>query len=132
MSASRRLRLFGLLLAAGVDCGGGAAGDPTADAGSGADAVSCTATAPTACPTPAPRYADVKTLIQQNCAGPCHSGADPAGPWPLTNYEHVADWADIVRADLLDCTMPPADGGVTLAPEDRLAILTWLRCGFPE
>jgi len=44
----------------------------------------------------------------------------------------VADWADVILPDLIDCTMPPADGGVSLAPEDRLAILTWIRCGFPE
>jgi len=92
----------------------------------------CSVSAPTSCPSPAPRFADVRPIIQQTCAGPCHSGTDPAGPWPLTDYEHVADWADVVRADLLDCSMPPADAGVTLSAENRLFILNWLRCGYPE
>ena len=111
--------------------GCGAGGNSGASNG-GAAPLSCTVTAPTSCPAPAPHYADVEPISQQRCAGPCHSGIDPAGPWPLTDYEHVADWADVVRANLLDCSMPPADGGVTLSAEDRLAILIWLRCGFPK
>ena len=35
------------------------------------------------------------------------------GPWPLLQYSHVADWYDVVRAMLLDCSMPPPDAGVT-------------------
>lgn len=134
MRAGRGSELFGVILAAAViGCGGSEARpDPSADAGSGGDPLTCTVTAPTSCPAPPPRYANVQAIIQQNCVGPCHSGVDPAGPWPLTDYQHVADWADLVRADLLTCAMPPADGGVTLPADDRLAILTWLRCGFPE
>jgi hypothetical protein len=41
-------------------------------------------------------------------------------------------WADVVRADLIDCSMPPGEGGVAMADEERLAVLVWIRCGFPE
>ena len=93
--------------------------------------IKCEVTAPTACPTPVPHYNDVAAIVEQRCATPCHSGIID-GPWPLTDYEHVADWADIVRAEVLACTMPPADSGVAITDEERLAILTWIRCGFPE
>lgn len=91
----------------------------------------CAVMAPTECPAPAPRYRDVATIVEQRCATPCHSGV-PDGPWPLIDYEHVADWADVVRASLLDCSMPPADGGVSITTNERLTILAWIRCGFPE
>ena len=38
----------------------------------------------------------------------------------------------VVRAMLLDCSMPPPDAGVTMPDEERVAILTWLLCGYPE
>jgi len=114
-------------------CGGhGGDGSSDGDAGSGTVPLTCTVTAPTSCPTPAPHYADVEPIIQQNCTAPCHAGVDPDGPWPLTTYEHVADWADIIRGDMLDCSMPPADAGVAITTDERQAILTWIRCGFPE
>jgi hypothetical protein len=28
--------------------------------------------------------------------------------------------------------MPPADGGTSMSDDERLAILNWIRCGFPE
>jgi hypothetical protein len=68
-------------------------------------------------------------IIERRCLG-CHSGV-PEGPWPLTTYEHVADWQDVVRTDLLDCSMPPPDAGVPITIDERIAILTWIRCGFP-
>ena len=61
----------------------------------------------------------------------CHNGMI-GGPWPLMQYSHVADWFDVVRAMLLDCSMPPPDAGVTMPDEERVAILTWLLCGYPE
>ncbi len=89
----------------------------------------CSVTAPTACPDPAPHYADVAPIFQRRCII-CHSGAVD-GPWPLTNYEHIADWQDIIRGDMLDCTMPPVDAGVPITREERMAILTWIRCALP-
>jgi hypothetical protein len=91
--------------------------------------LTCTITAPTTCADPSPRYADVAPIIEARCAGPCHSGI-PDGPWPLTDYSHVADWQDVVRADLLDCSMPPPGEGVVMSDAERTAILIWIRCGF--
>lgn len=90
----------------------------------------CTVEAPTACPDPPPRYPDVAPIFQARCA-PCHYGA-PGGPWPLLQYTHIADWYDTVRAFVLDCSMPPPDGGVSMTNAEREAILTWILCGLPE
>lgn len=92
-------------------------------------AVQCTVTAPTECPDPAPRYADVAPIIGKYCASPCHYGV-PGGPWPLTDYEHVADWQDIVRDQVLTCAMPPPEERSDITDAERVAILTWIRCGF--
>ena len=86
--------------------------------------------APTACPDPPPTFANVAPIFGERCITPCHSGT-PNGPWPLTRYEHVYDWQDDIRSRLLDCTMPPIDGGVPITTDERLAILTWIRCGLP-
>jgi hypothetical protein len=108
-----------------------------ADAGVADGAVSsvdpavCTVTAPTSCPTPKPHYADVEPIFKKRCVG-CHNGASPDSPWPLTEYEHVADWFDIIRDEMLHCGMPPADSGMTMPDAERVAILTWIRCGFPK
>jgi hypothetical protein len=90
--------------------------------------LSCTITPPVRCDDPPPRYADVAPIIEARCAGPCHSGV-PDGPWPLTDYSHVADWQDVVRADLLDCSMPPPGEGVVMPDAERTVILSWIRCG---
>jgi uncharacterized membrane protein len=98
---------------------------------SGDQAPACTVAAPTACVDPAPRYADVAPIINQRCASPCHWGM-PGGPWPLTDYEHVADWADPVRDEVLHCTMPPPGEQTDMTDAERTAILNWIRCGFSE
>jgi hypothetical protein len=90
----------------------------------------CTATAPTACPEPSPRYADVEPIFMERCVT-CHGGV-VGGPWPLTTHGHIATWANEIRGELLDCTMPPADAGAPMTDDEREAILVWLRCGFPE
>jgi hypothetical protein len=100
--------------------------DPPGDGGSGL--ASCVS-APTACPEPAVHYSDVAPIILEKCVY-CHNGTGEI--WALADYQHVADWADLVRTELLGCTMPPADAGISLAMADRLAILTWIRCGAPE
>lgn len=91
----------------------------------------CAITAPTACPTPAPTYAAVEPLFESRCVTTCHGGV-PGGPWPLRGYQHVADWADIIRGAMLTCEMPPRDSGVTMTADERVAILTWIVCGFPR
>ena len=39
---------------------------------------------------------------------------------------------DVIRDELLTCSMPPADSNDALPPEERDTILVWIRCGFPE
>lgn len=90
----------------------------------------CSVVAPTECPDPAPRYADVAPIFSERCAS-CHTGVAD-GPWPLDTYDRVADWAAVVRDELLSCSMPPDDSGVTMSPEERNQILVWLQCGNPD
>jgi uncharacterized membrane protein len=71
---------------------------------------------------------EVRTTAERCDECGCHSG-DPAGPWPLTSYEHVAEWASEIRAQMAACTMPPADAGSGMPPEEREKILLWIRCG---
>lgn len=87
----------------------------------------CTVSAPLECPDPAVSYADVAPIFAQHC-GSCHTGM-PGTPWSLRDYDHVADWQDVIRAEVLHCTMPPPDSGATISDEERLAILTWVKCG---
>ncbi len=96
------------------------------------DAASCPQVPlPTRCPTPAPTYAgDIAPLIEAHCLE-CHSGQLP-GTWPLTSYRHVADWEDLIRASMISCSMPPPDATTTLTEEQRLLVLTWLRCDLPR
>jgi hypothetical protein len=109
----------------------GDAGGPR-DAGARPDArvPGCTAVAPSSCDEPALRFRDVEPIVVRSCQ-PCHSHA--AGrSWPLETYEHVADWHDDVRADLVNCTMPPVDSGVAMTDGERRTLLMWIRCGYPE
>src|SRR5258708_19061783 len=99
------------------------AGSSRWDAATSAPPPPCSVVAPTACPDPPPHYADVAPILQERCVG-CHSGAD-GGPWALTDYDHVASWADAIQADLLDCSMPPLDAGVAMTADETSAILTW-------
>jgi hypothetical protein len=86
--------------------------------------------APTVCPAPAPTWTDVSPIFQNICVQ-CHNGMI-GGPWPLMQYQHVADWRDLVRAMVIDCSMPPPDAGVPMTDEERIAILTWILCGAPQ
>ena len=95
----------------------------------GGPPIMCSVQAPTACPEPAPHYGDVEPIFQARCVI-CHNPTW-SGPWPLDSYRHVTDWQDTIRSNLLDCTMPPPEAGVPMSNEERLAILTWIRCGFP-
>ncbi|MDB4987066.1 MAG: hypothetical protein JWN04_2244 [Myxococcaceae bacterium] len=97
------------------------------DAGTLAQA--CAAQEPRECPTPPTRYAEVQPIFERRCVL-CHAPRS-SGPWPLDGYQEVADWQDDVRADLLDCSMPPADAGVAITPEERQQLLSFLRCGLP-
>jgi hypothetical protein len=115
---------------AGSGAGGGDAGAVGELGDTGVAPLICSAVAPTACTIdPPPTYGQIAGIVAARCV-PCHDGVDPDGPWPLTSYDDLADWNDIVRDELVACTMPPADGGVTLPDDERQALLMWLRCGF--
>lgn len=146
-------RALGLLTAAcvclGSACGGSADDPPAADAGtagrpaagapaagSGGSAGSssppaegCPLTPPTTCPDPKPSYADVKPIFEQRCYA-CHDGNHMQ--WPLTTYQHVADWFGEVRAQMIACSMPPASAKSDMSVSERMQILEWIRCGYPE
>jgi hypothetical protein len=106
----------------GADSGAPVEGEPLAP-------VDCDVTAPTACSDPPLRYADVEPIFADRCTG-CHNGSD--GRWPLTTYQHVADWYAEIRGQMLSCTMPPLGSGVAMTLEERERILLWIRCGFPR
>jgi hypothetical protein len=93
-------------------------------------AAACNVEAPTSCPEPAPTYADVAPIFQRNCVT-CHSGSS-GGPWPLTDYTHVSSWGEVIRAELLSCSMPPPDSGCVLAAASSELVLQWIRCNMPE
>jgi hypothetical protein len=99
------------------------------DASAAVDPVRCEVTAPTACSDPPLRYADVEPIFAERCAS-CHGGAD--GRWPLTQYQHVADWYAEIRGQMLTCGMPPVDSGIQMSRAERERILLWIRCGFPR
>jgi uncharacterized membrane protein len=92
---------------------------------------SCTATAPPACSTSTPHYADVEPILQKSCV-PCHPGPAGATQWPLTDYSDNAAWAGAIQDELCASTMPPLDGGIAITQPDRLTILDWVQCGAPE
>jgi hypothetical protein len=120
------LRALLVALALGVSaCRGGAAVSKNDGA-----ALHCTVQAPTTCPETFPVYADVQPIFARRC-NPCHNGLAKDGPWPLKSYEEITSWYDDVRSMVLNCEMPPPDGGVDISDEERLVILQWLRCGYP-
>jgi hypothetical protein len=131
-----------LILGISLGCAGGGStpvnespGDDSAGPDGGAldaaKAVYCQLSPPTSCPDPPLRYGDVEGIFRSRCTTPCHDDA-LGGPWPLTQWDDISDWRDAVRADLLDCTMPPPDAGVPMLLDERLAILGWIRCGLPR
>lgn len=119
-----------VVFVAGLVATTAACGDNVTSLGSNPNDLLCEIAAPTACPEPSPRYAEVAPIFAERCAS-CHLGAE-GGPWALNDYGNVADWVDVVRADLLSCTMPPPDSGVPMTDGERLLILQWIRCGYPE
>lgn len=115
----------------GNDSRGNDVGDAGDETGASRDGgTECRVTAPTSCNEPELMYADIEPLIEKHCVN-CHYG-ERGGPWPLLTYQHVADWYDIIRGSLLNCTMPPPEDGLTMPIEERMKILEWLRCGYPE
>jgi hypothetical protein len=113
-----------------VDAGGTAADAGGVAADGGGSAVKCTVEPPTSCPADPPDYTnDIEPIIRERCTL-CHDGKGEE--WSLTTYEHVADWYDLIPPEVAHCRMPPPDAGVPITDEERVEILTWFVCGFPE
>ncbi len=100
----------------------------------------CTTVEWAACPDPdggggaepVPTYGDVKPVLDARCAN-CHVSGDPTGPWPLTTYQDVASWSEVIRSQIETCEMPPVnDGGVPLTDAEKRLLLRWLACGSPQ
>jgi len=78
-----------------------------------------------------PTYNTVRSILNTACV-PCHDGSDPdGGTWPLTDYDDIAAWAGPIKDDMLNCSMPPADGGVPITRHDRDVLVQWLLCNAP-
>ena len=82
------------------------------------------------CPDPAPTYADIQPILDARCNS-CHSDTSE-GPWPLTSYQDVLDWWDLVRRDTLNCSMPPPDSGIVMTHAESKLILDWIACDLPK
>jgi hypothetical protein len=81
-----------------------------------------------------PTYAAIEPIVAKSCL-PCHNdpNPDPDGgdTWPLITYDDVAGWTSVVKEDILNCSMPPADGGVPMTAHDRDLFVQWILCGAP-
>lgn len=109
-------------LPSGVDQDGG-----TVDA-----TVTCPPPLSTVCAAPAPSFAwEVVPILDARCNG-CHDPALPNGPWPFHDYQDVLDWKGVFVDSLVNCTMPPADGGVALPEDERQRLFAWIACGAPD
>jgi hypothetical protein len=97
-------------------------------------APNCTYIDASACINPPPSYAtDIAPMLDQACNSTCH--APGVGPWPLSNYDDVFDWADIISNDVSLCKMPPEDAGAgngQLTDTQRATLLDWVACGSPN
>lgn len=103
--------------------------DASVDGSDGQPIEECNVTAPSECPDPPVVYGDIESIIEDRCID-CHDGS--GGNWPLTSYQHVADWSLEIRAAMLSCAMPPADSGINMTVEERERILDWIRCGYSQ
>jgi hypothetical protein len=103
-----------------------------ADAATDARAEACPNDLPTRCPRPTPSYAtEIGPVIDTHCV-PCHAPGGVSADRPLTTYSEVYTRRASVLTQVYSCAMPPADGGVPLAPTERAALLGWLVCGAPN
>jgi hypothetical protein len=95
-------------------------------------------TAPTASTAPT-SYSDAKPIIDSRCAS-CHRPGD-IGPFSLTSYEEVKQFAGASRASIESGSMPPwqpsddcnsYQGNFDLTSEERTTLLAWFDAGAPE
>jgi uncharacterized membrane protein len=125
--------LLALVACDSNDGGSAGSGGGAGDSGDG-DGADCDLTAPTACPSDMPTYADVEPIFAERCVT-CHAG--PSGElcptcWSLESYQDIKHWTMQIRNQMLQCAMPPLDSGMTMPDAERMKILEWLRCDLPE
>lgn len=105
--------------------------DPTTGTAKAGVVPACGASIDPTCPNPPPSYKkDVAPVLDAKCNN-CHDGHD-GGPWPLGSVEDIQHWRGQVLGDLIHCTMPPADAGAALSPDERAALIGWLACKSPN
>jgi hypothetical protein len=77
--------------------------------------------------------ATIVPIIAKSCLKSCHDSDSPDAAWPLTDYDDVHSWVELVSKDILQCTMPPVNAGPAypITREDRETILNWIVCGAP-
>jgi hypothetical protein len=101
----------------------------------GSHAPDCAQIDASTCIGPPPSFQnDVLPILDRSCNQACHNGA--TGVWPLTQYQDVADWANLVGADLQSCSMPPVpESGpplATITTAERATIMQWIACNVPN
>jgi len=84
-------------------------------------------------------YRDVLPILQQNCQR-CHREGN-IGPFVLSEYEDVANWAETIREAVVEHRMPPwkADpahgefaNDMSLSEAQYQTLVTWVDEGSPE
>jgi hypothetical protein len=89
-------------------------------------------TAPS-CVLPPPSFAnDVVPILNRDC-NTCH--VTNSTLWPLSNYDDVYDWTNLLVPDIEGCLMPPQDAGPeagTLPPADQQTLMKWFACNAPN
>jgi cytochrome c5 len=119
-----RLVTFGL----GASVALAACGNGDAVIGQTTAALSCEAVdASATCQTDGEAFDAILPILQKSCI-PCHSVSAPDAAWPLTTYHDVEAWSGVVEGDILNCTMPPVDGGYSITDTERLALVNWMIC----
>jgi hypothetical protein len=107
-----------LLLAA---CGGGGGGGGT----------TCPNDLPRTCPNPAPSYSSQVVPVLQNYCTKCHSAGGIEAAIPLTDYQHVFQYRQVILDQVYHCVMPVPPNPVPNSA-DRAVLLGWLVCGAPN
>jgi hypothetical protein len=106
-------------------CGGGSGGPKTS-------ALTCDPLDAGTCDTDGPTYeANIQPILARSCLPACHDGS-PDAAWPLTDFDDITAWTTYIQSDMINCTMPPADAGLSITTAERTAIVHWLGCGHPQ
>ena len=81
----------------------------------------------------------IAPMLKENCVG-CHTRGG-IGPFPMSNYEKVRGWSDMIREVLVTRRMPPwqADPHIgkfgndfSLSPEQTRSLVQWIDAGTPR